>query len=278
VTRHPGQPILVSDSMYSSGNENEMSLLSASPPASIPTHETSATPKADSKLQYALLSSVVFLALVLRLYRLGEWSFWIDEIFTINRAQAHYGSLELMVQHVPPMVSWLPLSFLFTGGTLSILGVNEWSARVIPAAIGVLSIPVLYFPIRHLLGAKVAIIAVLLLAVSPWHIYWSQNARFYSSLMLLYTLSLFAFYYGLERDRPRYLLAGMLLLYLAASERVFAALLVPTIVCYLISLYVLRFDRPLGFRPRNLLLLAVPVLAAGALEAESHIVGGTPVS
>ena len=41
----------------------------------------------NSGLQYWLLAGITLLALILRFYKLGEWSFWIDEIFTVNRAQ-----------------------------------------------------------------------------------------------------------------------------------------------------------------------------------------------
>jgi hypothetical protein len=37
-------------------------------------------------------------------------------------------------------------------------------------------------------------------------------------------------FFGLERDRPGYLLLSMVLLYLAASERLFALFLVPVVV------------------------------------------------
>jgi hypothetical protein len=38
------------------------------------------------------LALITLLATALRFYKLGEWSFWIDEIFTINHAQLHYGN------------------------------------------------------------------------------------------------------------------------------------------------------------------------------------------
>ena len=80
------------------------------------------------------------------------------------------------------------------------LGVNEWNARLIPALLGVVSLPLLYFPIKKMFNPLVSLVAVLLLAFSPWHLYWSQNARFYVALLLFYTLALFLFYLGLEED------------------------------------------------------------------------------
>jgi 4-amino-4-deoxy-L-arabinose transferase-like glycosyltransferase len=174
----------------------------------------------NSGLQYWLLAAITLLALALRFFKLGQWSFWIDEIYTINHAQAHFSSLALILQHIPPHRNWVPISVISTASALNLAGTSEWSARLASVLIGVVSIPLLYFPIKRLFGVAVGLIAVLLLAVSPWHLYWSQNARFYTALLLFYTLALFAFFYGLERDRLRYILLFMLLSYHLIRYRV----------------------------------------------------------
>jgi 4-amino-4-deoxy-L-arabinose transferase-like glycosyltransferase len=228
----------------------------------------------NARTQYVALGLITMLAALLRFYKLGEWSFWIDEIYTIGRAQAHYSSLEATVHNIPPSRNWVPVSVILTAGTLNALGTSEWSARLVSAVIGVLSIPVLYLLVKRLFSPGVGLIAALLLAVSPWHIYGSQNARFYTSLILLYSLALFALFQGLERDRPGYLLISMALLYLAASERVLALFMVPVVVCYLLLLWLLRLDRPVGLRARNLGLVILPVIAAGIVEIHSLLSSG----
>jgi mannosyltransferase len=225
--------------------------------------------------QYIALALITLLAVFLRFYKLGEWSFWLDEVYTIGRAQAHYGSLEALFRNIPPRTSWIPLSVMITAGAMNALGTSEWSARLAPAMIGILSIPVLYFPIKRLLGPGVALIAILLLAVSPWHIYWSQNARFFTSLMLLYSLALFAFFSGLERDLPGHLLLSIVLLYFAASERLYALFMAPVVISYLLLLPRLPFDRPKGLQVRNLVILSAPVVALGILELVRFATSGT---
>ena len=125
----------------------------------------------NSGLQYWLLAAIALLATALRFYKLGDWSFWIDEIYTINHAQAHFSTIEKIIQNIPPARNWVPISVISTAGALNILGVGEWSARFVSAVIGVISVPVLYFPIRRLFSSGVALTAALLLAVSPWHLY-----------------------------------------------------------------------------------------------------------
>lgn len=227
------------------------------------------------RYQYLSLGLITLLAAFLRFYKLGEWSFWIDEIYTIGRAQVHYGSLEATIRNIPPGRNWFPLSTMLTAGILHLLGTSEWSARLVSAMIGVISIPVLFYPVKRLFSPGVGLIAALLLAVSPWHIHWSQNARFLTSLMLFYSLALFAFFFGLERDRPGYLLLSIVLLYLATSERLFALFMVPVVVCYLLLLKILRFKIPPGLRPRNLVLLMLPLIAAGILEVHGLLTSGT---
>lgn len=226
------------------------------------------------RYEYLALGLITLLAAFLRFYKLGEWSFWIDEIYTIRHAKAHFSSLELIIRNIPPNRNWIPLSVILTAGTLNALGTSEWSARLVSATIGVISVPVLYLPVRRLFSPGVALITALLLAVSPWHIYWSQNARFLTSLMLLYSLALFALFFGLERDRPGYILLSIVLFYLAASERLYAAFLVPVVVGYVLFLRLFRFKTPPGLRARNLLLLTLPIIAAGIVEVYSLITGG----
>jgi hypothetical protein len=121
----------------------------------------------------------------------------------------------------------------------------------------------------------VALIAAFFLAISPWHIYWSQNARFYTSLMLLYSLALFAFYFGIEEDRPGYLLLFLVLVYLAASERLVAVFIFPVGLFYLAILWIFKFEKPKGLNLRNLVILAVPLLLGIGGELYSRLATGS---
>ena len=215
---------------------------------------------------YGLLFLIILFGAVLRFYKLGEWSFWIDEIYTVNHAVLHFRNWELILEHLPPYRNWVPVSVVLTAQALNMWGVSEWSARLASVMIGVISIPILFFPTRRMFGDWVALLAVLLLAVSPWHLFWSQNARFYTSLMLFYTLALFAFYFGIERNRPGYLLLFHLLVYLACSERLFALFILPVVISYLLSLRFLSIEKPIGLNTKMILLLFSPFIVYGVFE------------
>jgi 4-amino-4-deoxy-L-arabinose transferase-like glycosyltransferase len=225
-------------------------------------------------MQYLWLFLITLLAAALRFYKLGEWSFWIDEIFTINHAIAHFSTSALLIDHIPPSRNWFPISIILTAQSLNIWEVSEWSARLSSAFIGVLSIPILYLPLKRIFGSWLALIAMTLLAVSPWHIFWSQNARFYIALFLFYSLALLSFYFAIERDKPKYFIVFYICLYLALSERLFTIFIIPVIGVYIFTLWAFRFERPAGLNLKNLSLLGVPILVGGMIELYSRIVIG----
>lgn len=205
------------------------------------------------------LAAITLLAAALRFYQLGAWGFWIDEIYTINRALS--GAANEAFTN--------PLSFRLIGLALASLGTDEFNARLVPAAIGVISIPVFYFPTRRLFGTTTALLAVLLLAVSPWHLHWSQNARFYTALVLFYGLAELFFFFWMESDNLWYLLPTGLFFGLAILERRVSLYFVPVVGVYFLALLTLPFGRPPGLRWRNILIMVLAALAFAGYELVS---------
>jgi mannosyltransferase len=206
---------------------------------------------------YLLVGLITLLAAALRFYKLGEWGFWIDEIYTITRVEAHFGNFWALLQNLPSRL-WMPLSFILTRVTLDSLGVTEFTARLTSNLIGIASIPVLFFMTRKHFGVWNAVLLSLLLAVAPWHVYWSQNARFYTSLLLLYTIGGLAFFYAFEYNRPWYIALFYVVLYFAMSERLQGAYLLPVAIVYLGITWLFRSLRPPGFNKRNIILFFTP--------------------
>lgn len=204
----------------------------------------------NSSKQYLLLFAITLIALALRFYKLGEWSFWGDEMITLRRAENVFNY----------EISRWSISNILIHITLNLLGTSEWSARLMPALIGVVSIPILYFPVRKLFGPIVALFTGLLLAVSPWHLYWSQNVRFYSLLLLLYTLGVLMLYFGIEEDRLEYLILSLFLFGLATLERLIGLFFVPVVILYLVLVRLLPIEKPPGLRFRNIALFFLPGL------------------
>jgi mannosyltransferase len=213
------------------------------------------------RLELLLLMGITLLAAALRFFRLGQWGFWIDEVFVLTSQEDGF-TFNLLRQSLAGDLIRL---------ATSLLGTSEWSARLAPAVIGVLTIPILYLPIRKLWGPRVALIASTLICLSTWHLYWSQNARFYILLLLFYTLGLLAFHIALEYDRPWVMVLALAFFGLAARERLLALFFVPVTVTYLAGLWLLRFEKPPGWRLFNLAIFYGPGLVAGFLFARPYL-------
>jgi mannosyltransferase len=211
--------------------------------------------------EFLILGLITFVAALLRFYKLGEWSLWVDEALTLSVFEDGF--------NYSPFRQSLALS-LIRIATAS-LGVSEWSARLVPALIGTLSIPILFFPIKKCFGKGVALSVIALLAVSPWHLYWSQNARFYSLLLLLYSLGLLFFFIGLERDNPWCMLGAILMFGLAARERLLALFFLPIVIGYLLLLKFLPLEKPSGLHRRNLMFFIAPGLLLAAFFTAPYL-------
>lgn len=217
-------------------------------------------------VQYGLLAVIVAIAAGLRLVKLGEWSFWFDEVATVNRTVVHLSSLEAIFSRPLPVGMWMPVSLISTGFVFDVMGVNEFSARLIPAVVGVLTVPVIYVLVKRMYGVGTGLLSAAILAVSPWHLFWSQNARFYTSLMLFSMVAMLSFFYGFERDRPSYIFVGYAALYIATSERLTALLTLPAVLAYLLVLFILAPDRSLQVRKKTMIVFLAPMVLFAMFE------------
>lgn len=211
-----------------------------------------AAPRARVWLVALLLTGA---AAALRFHRLGDWSFWVDEIFTLRDS--------LDPSHLYHGLTY-PLSYVLIGASMNSMGVSEWSARLVPALFGVGTPAMAYLLGRRTFGELPSVIGAAIIAVSPWHLYWSQMARFYTMTVFFSTGSLFALHQALEEDRRWYAAAGGLLMLLAVLSHYSALLVLAAIGTYVGLLVVLRWPRPRGLGAANVLLFVAP-LAAGAM-------------
>jgi 4-amino-4-deoxy-L-arabinose transferase-like glycosyltransferase len=115
----------------------------------------------------------------LRLLDLGTWSFWIDEAHTWRDATMPLHGEDGFLGSGRAMY---PLAFLMVRGLLAAgwIGGDEASLRLPFALLGIATVPLLAFCGRRLVGNSAAVLAAVVCAVNPWHVYWSQNARGYA--------------------------------------------------------------------------------------------------
>lgn len=156
---------------------------------------------------WLMLGLATLVGALLRLHRLDAPSFWVDEFFTIARAGAAELSWVQYFGYLPTKLSlWLHGADL---GRISFdnvadwqaLGVSERAARLGACWVGIVTIPVLGLLVRPVAGAGVAGVGALLLALTPWHIYWSQMARFYTTKFLFAGLFVLLFARAMQTGR-----------------------------------------------------------------------------
>jgi mannosyltransferase len=97
------------------------------------------------------------------------------------------------------------------------LGQSEAIVRLLSVLLGSGTVLALYALGNRLFGRTVALVASLLLAVNGFHIHYSQEARSYSLLVFLATISSLFFLMSMERPIRRnwflYVLTGALVIY-----------------------------------------------------------------
>jgi len=133
-------------------------------------------PAATDRVAICLLTLALVLGL-LRFWRLGEWSLWYDEAATWFDLQASLASPEVHN----------PLGYRALGWMVALCGgaPTETHLRLLPALAGWLVIPATWLAFKPFAGSRRAAAAALLVSASSWHVYWSQNARFYTLAQLL---------------------------------------------------------------------------------------------
>jgi len=137
--------------------------------------------------QFLILLTVV--GLFLRLYNLGFNSLWLDEASTYGFASQSLPEIWRATaggEFNPPLFHWVEHIML-------IFGKNEIVLRIIPALLGVFTIPLVYLIGKEFIDRNVGIIAAAAFAVSPFLIYYSQEARAYS-MMLFFVSAAMVFY------------------------------------------------------------------------------------
>ena len=204
--------------------------------------------------QLICLLTCTLLAAGLRLWKLGEWSLWEDEILTT-----------LDAQKFPDVFPINPISYIFVKLSIFLFGSSEWGVRFIPCLIGIITVPVLYFLVRSMYNSRVALLTAIFTGLSPWHLFWSQNARSYIFTFLFASISAFTFYLALEKDSITLLIASLISTAMLTMSHLLSAMLVFALAGYVLILWLLPIEKPPGLRMRNLAVFFVPFIAAATV-------------
>ena len=145
---------------------------------------------------FQALIVVTLIGLFLRFYNLGYNSIWLDEAttyFTSIKSLADIWQATTAGEFSPPLFMWGEHFMLM-------LANNEVILRFIPAVLGVLTIPLFYVIGKEFLDRNAGIIAATACAVSPFLIYYSQEARAYSMMLFFLALATIFIFKAIKSD------------------------------------------------------------------------------
>jgi uncharacterized membrane protein len=122
---------------------------------------------------------VIALGACLRVYRIGAQPLWVDEAWSLRFAQRSLTQLWSWSSLVDPGNP--PLYYSLLHGWL-VLGDSEAILRLLSAVFGVSTIALVYALGRTIRDHRLGLVGALLFAISPFQIWYSQEARGYSLL------------------------------------------------------------------------------------------------
>lgn len=136
---------------------------------------------------HKVLIALLIIGSILRILFLDKQSLWIDEIHSLNESNPDF-SFSQLYDALLASDPHPPLYFLLVQLFFKIFGYSTFVLRLVSAIFGILGLVVIYKLGKEFVNKKVGLIAVALLTINYFHLYYSQEARMYS--MLFFTTSL----------------------------------------------------------------------------------------
>jgi len=135
------------------------------------------------------LAGLAVVSLAARLYDLTGESLWYDEAYSVWTSRMDIGSASRLWD-------WqveFPLYYLLLHYWIRLFGSGEWAVRVFGSLAGAATIVPLWLWARDVGGPYVAVAAGALLALNPYHVWYSQEVRMFPWAVLATVVSSLAF-------------------------------------------------------------------------------------
>jgi 4-amino-4-deoxy-L-arabinose transferase-like glycosyltransferase len=146
------------------------------------------------------VAALVLAGAVLRFATLTNQSFWFDEAQAVHEMHLSFGGLfSFMTAHETNPPLFFVLGWVWTRG----FGDGQAGLRSLSAVAGTAAIPVAYLCGRELVSRRAGLVAAALTTLSPFMIWYSQEAREYMLLAALSGASLFWFARALRTRAAR---------------------------------------------------------------------------
>ena len=148
----------------------------------------------------ATVAVLLVVALAVRLYALGDKPLWLDEAYSLAYARL---SVTDLWRPSDPVDMHPPLYYVLLGPWLQ-LGDSEAWLRLPSALLSAAAVVPTFLAARLMAGHRAAAVAGLLVALSPFQVWYGQEARMYGLLTLVAALLCWATARLLTADPPRW--------------------------------------------------------------------------
>lgn len=138
----------------------------------------------DARRTGLILAVILAVAAFLRLWNITAQSLWWDEVVSWQQSRLDLGALLAATASD----NYPPLQNLLIHLSMVLFGETEFGLRFPSALLGIANVAAIYWVGSLFGGRKVGLIAAGLLALSGFHIWYSQEARMYALLALSATL------------------------------------------------------------------------------------------
>lgn len=147
----------------------------------------------------------------------------------------------------------MPVYIYLTAISIKILGLNFFAVRATSAISGIVAVILIFFLVKKISDWKTAIISSLLLAINPWHFFFSRAALEVNLAVTLFLAGYYCFYKSIKKKNYFLIILSMLLFGLSSYTYNISRFISP-IFFLTIFIYFRKQLHFLSFKKRIILL------------------------
>ena len=157
-----------------------------------------------------ILILILIISFFVRVYGLQSENIWPDEggtVFHAHKSVLHNIKWSLSV-------GYFPLYHVILSSWEKIFGLEEFSVRFLSLIFGILSVYIVFKIGTFMFNKKVGIYSAIIMALSPFNVSYSQEARVYTLLVLLSLSSIYFYLRFIESQKKKHMIYYILFTFL----------------------------------------------------------------
>jgi hypothetical protein len=158
--------------------------------------------------QWLVVIALAVLAFLMRRKGLATQSLWFDEADLVSRATQ---DLSVILKSFFKPGENGPLYTLFMHFWIQVAGTGEAAVRTPSMLAGTAAVPLIFLVGRKLGGIMLGLTGAFLLTVSPYLLWYSQDAKMYPLALCITLASVYLFLRGLESDKKGWWIAYVII-------------------------------------------------------------------